>query len=52
MLIKEEAHRIADEWIAAWNAHDLDQIMAHYTEDMEIGPDGKVRRVVANYSAL
>ena len=23
----------AAEWIAAWNAHDLDRILAHYAED-------------------
>jgi ketosteroid isomerase-like protein len=23
------------EWIAAWNAHDLDRILAHYAEDVE-----------------
>lgn len=36
MLTKEQAHRFAQEWIAAWNAHDLDQIMAHYEEEMEL----------------
>lgn len=25
----------AAEWEAAWNAHDLDRIMAHYSEDIE-----------------
>jgi len=30
MLTKEEAHGFAANWLAAWNAHDLDQIMAHY----------------------
>jgi ketosteroid isomerase-like protein len=24
----------ADEWIAAWNAHDLDRILSHYAEDV------------------
>lgn len=24
----------ADEWIAAWNAHDLDRILSHYAEDI------------------
>ena len=52
MLTKEQAHQLAQEWIAAWNAHDLDQIMAHYEEDVELispvaaqllsRPDGKV----------
>jgi hypothetical protein len=52
MLTKEEAHRLAEEWVAAWNAHDLDQIMAHYEDEVELispvaaqllgQPDGKV----------
>jgi ketosteroid isomerase-like protein len=24
------------EWIAAWNAHDLDRVLSHYTEDFEM----------------
>lgn len=52
MLTKEQAHQFAQEWVMAWNAHDLDQIMAHYEEDVELIspvvaqllglPDGKV----------
>jgi ketosteroid isomerase-like protein len=30
------AIRFAKEWIAAWNAHDLDLILAHYTDDFEM----------------
>jgi len=36
MLTKEEAHRFAQEWIAAWNSHDLEQIMVHYADDVEL----------------
>ena len=36
MLTKEQAHQLAQEWVAAWNAHDLDQIMAHYEEEVEL----------------
>lgn len=32
MLTKDDAHRFAAEWIAAWNAHDLDRIMSHYDD--------------------
>lgn len=28
------AHRLARDWFAAWNHHDLDAIMAHYAEDV------------------
>lgn len=27
------ADTFATEWIAAWNAHDLDRVLAHYRED-------------------
>ncbi|HMM46289.1 MAG TPA: nuclear transport factor 2 family protein [Candidatus Macondimonas sp.] len=30
------AHRFAAEWIAAWNRHDLDAILAHYADDFEM----------------
>jgi len=36
MLTKEQAHQFAQEWVAAWNSHDLDQIMAHYEEEVEL----------------
>jgi hypothetical protein len=26
----------AQEWIAAWNAHDLERILAHYAADVEL----------------
>ena len=119
MLTESDAKRFAEEWIAAWNSHDLDSILSHYAEGvtltspvaakilndasgivngrsaireyfkrglevypdlrfepqdvmfglssivlcyrnqkgtktaeyMEVGPDGKILRVVANYSA-
>ena len=36
MITKESARRFADEWISAWNAHDLDRILSHYTDDFEM----------------
>ena len=36
ILNKETAHEIASEWISAWNAHDLDRVLSHYTDDFEI----------------
>jgi hypothetical protein len=26
----------AQEWVAAWNAHDLERILTHYAEDIEL----------------
>lgn len=33
MLTSATAHRFAEEWISAWNSHDLDRILAHYSDD-------------------
>jgi len=34
VLTADQARAIAEDWIAAWNAHDLDQVMAHYADDL------------------
>jgi hypothetical protein len=36
MLTKAFATQFADEWISAWNAHDLARILSHYTDDFEM----------------
>ena len=51
-MTAEQARSFAQEWIAAWNAHDLDAIMQHYDDSVELTspaaanllglPDGKV----------
>lgn len=33
MIARDEALRFAEAWVEAWNAHDLDHILAHYSED-------------------
>ena len=47
------AECFANEWIAAWNSHDLDRILTHYEDDFEMSspiipvlvgePSGKLR---------
>ena len=32
----EFARSFAEEWVAAWNSHDLEVILAHYAEDVEL----------------
>ena len=32
-MTKDEAWSLANHWVAAWNAHDLNLIMTHYDED-------------------
>ncbi len=50
---QRETLDFAPDWVAAWNSHDLDAIMAHYDEDVVLTspvaarilerPDGTVR---------
>ena len=32
-MTMEQAQAFAAEWVAAWNAHDIDAVLAHYTDD-------------------
>lgn len=52
MLTPAAATAFVSEWIAAWNAHDLDRILAHWADDAVftsplaarlLGGDGTVR---------
>jgi ketosteroid isomerase-like protein len=36
MISAAWAREFAEEWIAAWNAHDLERILAHYRDDFEM----------------
>jgi hypothetical protein len=33
---KEFAQHFAADWIEAWNAHDIDRVLAHYADDFEM----------------
>lgn len=35
-MTKDFAMQFAIEWVAAWNSHDLDKILSHYSEDFTI----------------
>ena len=35
-MTKESAWELANQWVAAWNAHDLDAIMIHYDDNVEL----------------
>jgi hypothetical protein len=51
-VTKDDVWKLANHWVAAWNAHDLDSIMSHYDDAIELTspvaaqllgtPDGKV----------
>lgn len=34
VLSAEQARQFAEEWVAAWNAHDLERVLAHYDEQI------------------
>lgn len=36
MISREFAAHFARHWIDSWNSHDLEQILSHYTEDVEM----------------
>jgi len=36
VVTKDEAWNLANRWVAAWNAHDLDSIMSHYEDAVEL----------------
>ena len=40
MLDKEFVRDFATDWIEAWNDHDLERIIAHYTDDFEMSSPG------------
>lgn len=35
-MTRDEALSLANHWVEAWNAHDLDLIMTHYEEGIEL----------------
>jgi ketosteroid isomerase-like protein len=35
-MTRDEAWKLAEHWVGAWNAHDLELILAHYEEDVEL----------------
>lgn len=47
------AGRFAEDWVAAWNSHDLERVLSHYADDFEMAspyiaqlagvPDGKLK---------
>lgn len=34
MLTKEIAYSLAQDWIDAWNSHDIDRILSHYSDQI------------------
>ena len=36
MITKDWAQKFAQEWVEAWNAHDIERVLSHYTDDFEM----------------
>ena len=36
MVTREGALKLANDWINAWNARDLERVLSHYTDDFEM----------------
>src|SRR5271168_2060065 len=36
MVTRDKAWKLANDWVADWNAHDLELIMAHYEDEVEL----------------
>lgn len=36
MLTRAFADHFAQDWIGAWNSHDLDRVLSHYADDFEM----------------
>ena len=32
--MRPDPQAFAEDWVAAWNAHDLERVLAHYAEDV------------------
>lgn len=39
----DDPHGFARRWIESWNAHDLDAVLAHYSEDFEFSSPNILR---------
>ena len=44
MIEPEWAREFAKDWIEAWNSHDLDRILSHYSDDVEVSSPLVVER--------
>lgn len=36
IITRDEAQKFAQKWVEAWNSHDLERVLSHYTDDFEM----------------
>ena len=51
MLTKQFAQHFAADWIDSWNAHDMQRILSHYTDDFEMSSP-IIAQVVGEHSGI
>jgi hypothetical protein len=51
MISAEFGAQFAEEWIAGWNSHDLDRILPHYADDVEMASP-YIREIVGEPSGV
>ena len=51
MITRQFARRFAEEWIEAWNSHDLERILSHYSDDFVMSSP-RIANVVGDESGV
>ena len=51
MITREFAMQFAEEWIEAWNSHDLERVLSHYSDDFEMSSP-RIPIIVGNESGV
>ena len=51
MITRQFARRFAEEWIEAWNSHDLERILSHYSDDFVMSSP-RIANVVGDKSGV
>jgi len=52
MMARHFAFKFSEEWIAAWNSHNLDEILSHYTDDFVFESPFALQRVPSSKGIL
>ena len=52
MISREQALAFANEWVEAWNAHDLPRVLEHYTDDFEMSSPVMIQMGVSETGTL
>lgn len=47
----DQAKKFAEHWVAAWNAHDIQAVLSHYTDDFEMSTP-MIQKVVGIKSGM